>query len=91
VKEATRDIHRVSDPFEDWFNTCLEIKPDEVVPNEWAYNHYCEYVKNLGQAPNTFKKWAQRMAQKQVPVVRTMYNGKQTRCRRGIKLLPLSN
>ena len=91
VKEATRDIHRVSDPFEDWFNTCLEIKPDEVVPNEWAYNHYCEYVKNLGQAPNTFKKWAQRMAQKQVPVVRTVFNGKQTRCRRGIKLLPLSN
>ena len=91
VEEATRTSQRISDPFEDWFNTCLEIKPDELVPNEWAYNHYCEYVKNLGQAPNTFKKWAQRMAQKQVPVVRTVFNGKQTRCRRGIKLLPLDN
>jgi putative DNA primase/helicase len=91
VEEATDDVHRVSDPFEDWFNNCVEIDRDGVVPNNEAYEHYKRYVESLEQSPLSTKKWAQRMAQKRVPVVRTVHNGKQTRCRKGIKLLPLDN
>jgi phage/plasmid-associated DNA primase len=91
VAQATDDVHRVSDPFEDWFNTCVEIDRAGIVPNNEAYEHYRRYVESLEQSPLPIKKWAQRMAQKRVPVVRTMHNGKQTRCRRGIKLIPLDN
>jgi P4 family phage/plasmid primase-like protien len=91
VEQHTQQIHRMSDPFEDWFNTQVEIEPDNTIPNDWVYNHYCEFVKNLGQTPHTIKKWAQRMAQKQVPIAQRTFNGKRTRCRVGIKLLPLEN
>ncbi len=91
VEEATDEAHRVSDPFEDWFQRCVEIDASGVVPNNEAYEHYKRYVESLEQSPLTMKKWAQRMAQKRVPVVRTVVNGKQTRCRKGIRLLPHSN
>jgi len=91
VEQATDDVHRVSDPFEDWFNNCVEIDRAGVVPNNEAYEHYKRYVESLEQSPLSTKKWAQRMAQKRVPVVRTVLNGKQTRCRTGIKLIPHDN
>jgi putative DNA primase/helicase len=91
VEQATDDVHRVSDPFEDWFNNCVEIDRNGVVPNNEAYEHYKRYVESLEQSPLTMKKWAQRMAQKRVPIVRMVHNGKRTRCRTGIKLLPLDN
>jgi putative DNA primase/helicase len=89
VEQATQEIYRVADPFEDWFNNCVEIDRDGVVPNNEAYEHYKLYVESLDQSPLSTKKWAQRMSQKQVPVVRTVFNGLRTRCRKGIKLLPL--
>jgi len=91
VEQATDDVHRISDPFEDWFNNCVEIDRASVVPNSEAYEHYKQYVESLEQSPLTMKKWAQRMAQKRVPVVRTMHNGTRTRCRTGIKLIPHDN
>jgi putative DNA primase/helicase len=91
VEQATDDVHRASDPFEDWFQRCVEIDRDGVVPNNEAYEHYKRYVESLEQSPLSSKKWAQRMAQKRVPVVRTVVDGRQTRCRKGIKLLPHSN
>jgi phage/plasmid-associated DNA primase len=91
VEQATDDVHRVSDPFEDWFNNCVEIDRAGIVPNSEAYEHYKRYVESLEQSPLAMKKWAQRMAQKRVPVVRTVHNGKQTRCRTGIKLIPHDN
>jgi putative DNA primase/helicase len=89
VDRATDDVHRVSDPFEDWFQRYVEIDATGVVPNDDVYKHYKRYVESLEQSPLTMKKWAQRMAQKRVPVVRTVYNGKQTRCRKGIRLIPM--
>lgn len=91
VEQATDDVHRVSDPFEDWFNNCVEIDRDGVVPNNEAYEHYKRYVESIEQSPISMKKWAQRMQQKRIPVVRTVHNGKRTRCRTGIRLIPLDN
>ena len=91
VEQATDDVHRVSDPFEDWFNNCVEIDRAGIVPNSEAYEHYKRYVESLEQSPLAMKKWAQRMAQKRVPVVRTVHNGTRTRCRTGIKLIPHDN
>jgi len=91
VAQATDDVHQVSDPFEDWFQKCVDIDASGIVPNNEAYEHYKKYVESLEQSPLPIKKWAQRMAQKRVPVVRTMYDGKQTRCRRGIKLIQPDN
>jgi putative DNA primase/helicase len=91
VAQVTEDVHRVSDPFEDWFNNCVEIDASGVVPNNEVYEHYKQYVESVEQSPLTTKKWAQRMGQKRVPVVRTMHNGKQTRCRTGIKLIQHDN
>ena len=91
VAQATDDVHRVSDPFEDWFNNCVEIDSAGVVTNEEAYQHYKRYVESLDQTPLSMKKWSQRMSQKRVPVVQKTHNGKRTRCRTGIKLNPLDN
>jgi putative DNA primase/helicase len=91
VAQATDDVHRVSDPFEDWFNNCVEIDRAGVVPNSEAYEHYKRYVESLEQSPLSTKKWAQRMAQKRVPVVQKMHDGKRTRCRTGIKLIQPDN
>jgi P4 family phage/plasmid primase-like protien len=91
VEQATADVHRVSDPFEDWFQRCVEIDPSGVVPNDEAYKHYKQYVESLEQSPLTMKKWAQRMAQKRVPVVRKRQDGKLIRCRTGIKLIQPDN
>jgi phage/plasmid-associated DNA primase len=91
VAQATDDVHRVSDPFEDWFNNCIEIDRNSSVPNSDAYDHYKQYVESLDQSPLTIKKWAQRMAQKRVPVVRMRINGKLIRCRTGIKLIQTDN
>jgi P4 family phage/plasmid primase-like protien len=91
VAQATDDVHRVSDPFEDWFNNCVEIDRDGVVPNSEAYEHYKQYVESLEQSPLSMKKWAQRMAQKRVPVVQKTHDGKRTRCRTGIKLIQPDN
>jgi len=91
VAQATDDVHQVSDPFEDWFQKCVDIDASGIVPNNEAYEHYKKYVESVEQSPLPIKKWAQRMAQKRVPVVRTMYDGKQTRCRRGIKLIQPDN
>jgi putative DNA primase/helicase len=91
VEEATEDVHRVSDPFEDWFQRCVEIDPAGDVLNSEAYEHYKRYVESLEQSPLSMKKWAQRMAQKRVPVVRKRQDGKLIRSRTGIKLIPLDN
>ena len=91
VAQATQDVHRVSDPFEDWFQRCVEIDSAGVVTNEEAYQHYKKYVESIEQTPLSMKKWAQRMAQKRVPVVQKTHDGKRTRCRTGIKLNPLDN
>jgi len=84
-------VHQVSDPFEDWFQKCVEIDSAGVVTNDEAYQHYKRYLESIEQFPLSMKKWAQRMEKKGVPVVRTMYDGKQTRCRRGIKLIQPDN
>jgi putative DNA primase/helicase len=91
VAQATQDVHRVSDPFEDWFQKCVDIDSAGVVTNEEAYQHYKKYVESIEQTPLSMKKWAQRMAQKRVPVEQKTHNGKRTRCRTGIKLNPLDN
>jgi P4 family phage/plasmid primase-like protien len=91
VAQATDDVHRVSDPFEDWFNNCVEIDRAGIVPNSEAYEHYKQYVESLEQSPLSMKKWAQRMAQKRVPVVQKTHDGKRTRCRTGIKLIQPDN
>jgi P4 family phage/plasmid primase-like protien len=91
VAQATQDVHRVSDPFEDWFQKCVDIDSAGVVTNEEAYQHYKKYVESIEQNPLSMKKWAQRMAQKRVPVEQKTHNGKRTRCRTGIKLNPLDN
>jgi len=91
VAQATEDVHRVSDPFEDWFQRCIEIDRDGVVPNDEAYQHYKQYVESIEQSPLSIKKWAQRMAQKRVPVARKRQDGKLIRCRTGIKLIEPEN
>ena len=91
VAQATEDVHRVSDPFEDWFQKCVDIDRDSVVPNDEAYQHYKQYVESIEQSPLSIKKWAQRMAQKRVPVVRKRQDGKLIRCRTGIKLVEPEN
>jgi len=91
VAQATEDVHRVSDPFEDWFQRCVEIDRAGVVPNDEAYQHYKQYVESIEQSPLSIKKWAQRMAQKRVPVVRKRQDGKLIRCRTGIKLIEPDN
>jgi len=91
VAQATDDVHRASDPFEDWFQQCVEIDPAGVVLNNEAYEHYKKYVESVEQSPLPIKKWAQRMAQKRVPVVQKMRDGKRLRYRTGIKLNPLDN
>jgi hypothetical protein len=75
-----------SDPFVKWFTNCVEIAPDEMTPNSLAYQHYCNYVRRFGQKPLSAKKWAQLMAQKQIPLVQKMRNGQRTRYRVGIRL-----
>ena len=84
-------MHRASDPFEDWFQQCVEIDASGVVLNNEAYEHYKKYVESVEQSPLPIKKWAQRMAQKRVPVVQKMRDGKRLRYRTGIKLNPLDN
>ena len=91
VEEATQEAHRVSDPFEDWFQKCVVIDPTGNVLNSDAYDHYKQYVESLEQTPLSMKKWAQRMTQKRVPVVRKRQDGKLIRSRTGIKLIPLDN
>jgi hypothetical protein len=80
-KRATRD------PFEDWFKERVRIIPSGFVPNDLAYQHYCDYVRVIGQTPHSMKRWAQLMAQKGVPIKQKMYKGIRTRCRLGITLV----
>jgi len=91
VAQATDDVHQVSDPFEDWFQKCVDIDRNGVVPNSDAYDHYKQYVESIEQTPLSIKKWAQRMAQKRVPVVRKRQDGKLIRLRTGIKLIQPDN
>jgi len=78
------------DPFVKWFTNCVSIDAEGVVPNELAYQSYCDYVRSIGQTPESMSKWARRMAEHQVSVARKMFGGKLTRCRVGIKLVQLS-
>jgi hypothetical protein len=77
----------VEDPFVKWFTNCVQPVPDCEIPNDLAYQHYCDYVRTLGAVPESMARWARHMDEMGVPIVRKRFNGQRTRCRKGIKLL----
>jgi len=86
VREYTAQQRSESDPFEDWFASCVVPTPNGRVLNDEAYKHYRQWVEEQEQRPLGKEAWGKRMRAKGVQVQRLRVDGRLKRCVVGISL-----